>query len=339
MKQFKTVLFVIFLLSIVSIDSNAQRSFKKYRYYSIGGCLNAMNYVGDLDPGPSFLSPSIQFTRYNFGVTGLYRIKPRVSLRATVSYGRIKGDDAKSADYQTQNVNRLYRNLSFRNQIYEAKFDVVIDLFENKRKYTKRPDYTPYIFMGLAYFHHSPEGQNANGDWVNLKSLHTEGQGLDGGPKNYSTSQLALPLGLGFRYKLSKQWDIAFEVGWRFTLTDYIDDVGGVYYDKEKLTAEFGDESRMMSDKSYAGYISNPELAASADNYYGSVGLPSTYTYAGHATANDGWSGIGPGTNAGAYGGPGGQRGDLKGKKDVYIITGFHLTYIFPGKVVCPKFR
>jgi len=335
MKQFKSLFFVIFLLSLCTIDSNAQKNFRKYRYYSIGGCLNAMNYVGDLDPGPSFLSPNIRFTRYNLGITGLYRWKPRVSLRGTFSYGRIKGDDAESADYEQQNINRLYRNLSFRNQIYEFKFDVVIDLFENSRRYTKRVDYTPYMFIGLAYFHHNPQGKNQNGDWVNLKDLHTEGQGLPGGPKNYSRNQIALPIGLGFRYKLSKQWDLAFDIGWRFTLTDYLDDVAGKYYDKEALTAAYGDESRIMSDKSYAGYISNPELAAHADNAYN----PSTYQYPGHAEANDGWSGIGSGANAGAYGGPGCQRGDLKGKRDVYVVSGFHLTYIFPGKVVCPKFR
>ena len=331
MKQFKKVFFVLFLLSLCTIESSAQKSFKKYRYYSLGGCINAMNYVGDLDPGPSLLSPSIKFTRYNYGVTGVYRIKPRVSLRGTFSYGRIKGDDSKSADYQPLNVNRLYRNLSFRNQIYEFKFDVVIDLFENSRRFSKRPDYTPYMFVGLAYFHHNPQGQNANGDWVNLKDLHTEGQGLPGGPKNYSRNQIAIPLGVGFRYKLSKQWDIAFDIGWRFTLTDYLDDVGGTYYDKEALTKAYGDESRMMSDKSYQAYSTNPELAASVDNHYGAN--PQT-GYAGHPqNQNDGWTGIS------TYGQQGGQRGDLRGRRDVYIVTGFHLTYIFPGKVVCPKFR
>ena len=332
MKQFKVFFFVIFLLGINTMQANAQQGFKKYRYYSIGGCLNAMNYVGDLDPGPSFLSPSIKFTRYNFGVTGLYRLKPRVSLRGTISFGQIKGSDAQSADYQTKNVNRLYRNLSFRNDIIEVKADVVIDLFENRRRYTKRVDYTPYMFIGIAYFHHNPQGQDPNGNWVNLKDLHTEGEGMPGGPKNYSRNQVALPIGFGFRYKLSKQWDIAFDMGWRFTLTDYLDDVGGKYYDKQALTDKYGDESRIMSDRSYEAYSSNPELAASVDNHYQID--PVTTPYAGHSTvANDGWSGIN------VYGQPGQQRGDLKGKKDLYIVTGFHLTYIFPGKVVCPKFR
>ena len=35
----------------------------------------------------------------------------------------------------------------------------------------------------------------------------------------------------------------------------------------------------------------------------------------------------------------GGPRGDTKGRRDAYIVTGFHLTYIIPQKVICPKFR
>jgi len=336
MKQLYTFLTILFL-AVVSIHSVlAQQSFKKNRYYSIGGCLNAMNYVGDLDPGPSFASPSIKFTRYNIGLTGLYRLTPLVSLRGTLSTGEVAGSDAQSANYANQNVSRLYRNLSFQSQIYEVKADVVIDLIGNRGKYTKRPDYTPYVFAGVAYFHMDPMAKDPSGHMVHLHSLHTEGQGLPGGPKQYSLNQIALPIGAGFRYKLSKQWDLAFEIGWRFTTTDYLDDVSGKYYDKTKLTAAYGNESRIMSDRSYEAYSSNGELANSADTRAG-IGSGASgsgvNTTAGHATANDGWSQIN------GYGQAGQQRGSINGRKDMYIITGFHLTYIIPEKVVCPKFR
>lgn len=336
MKQVYTFLTILFLALFLGNAVYAQQSFKSHRYYSFGACLNAMNYIGDLDPGPSFLSPSIKFTRYNLGVTGLYRYTPRVSLRGTVSYGRIKGSDAESANYDNKNVTRLYRNLSFRNQIFEAKIDVVIDLFENRGKYTKRPDYTPYIFAGLAYFHHSPEAQSADGSWVSLRNLHTEGQGLSGGSKPYSLHQVAVPIGVGFRYKLAKQLDLAFEIGWRFTPTDYLDDVGGKYYDKQVLQDNYGDMSRIMSDRTFEGYSSNDELRNSIDNRYGE-GIPGngiSAPYAGHGPADaEPWYAV---KN---HGNPGDQRGDLKGRRDVYIITGFHLTYILPERIVCPKFR
>jgi hypothetical protein len=326
MKKIYTFL-TLFLLAMICQVAFAQQSFKKNRYWSIGGCLNAMNYVGDLDPGPSFLSPSIKFTRYNFGITALYRIEPRISLRGTFSYGRIKGADSESANYDDKNINRLFRNLSMRNQIYEFKMDVVIDLFENRGKYTKRPDYTPYIFAGLAYFHHNPEGLTPDGNWVSLRNLHTEGQGLAGGAKPYSLNQIALPIGVGFRYKLAKHLDLAFEIGWRFTTTDYLDDVGGKYYDKEQLQANYGDLSVIMSDRSYEGYQNNPEVQQAANDYYGGNPLHSPYPSSPQYISMIG------------YGANGDQRGDLKGRRDTYIITGFHLTYILPEKVICPKFR
>ena len=118
--------------------------------------------------------------------------------------------------------------------------------------------------------------------------------------------------------------DLAFEVGWRFTTTDYLDDVGGYYYDKNKLLAEKGQTSVAMSDRSYEGYLSDATLAESAAEHYGGTGL----------WADD----LGNPAIVG-YGKSGEQRGDKKGRKDLYVISGFHLTYIIPSKVICPKFR
>jgi len=318
MKRYYSIALIIGgLLLAFSYDSYGQKYNPSNRYFSIGGCLNAMNYIGEMDPGPSFVSPGIKFTRYNFGVTGLYRLKPRVSLRATVSWGRIAGSDEKNSNYAEKNIHRKYRNLNFRNDIIEVKADVVIDLFENRGKYNKRVDYTPYMFVGLAYFHHNPKGQTEDGNWVSLRELSTEGQGLEGGSKQYSLHQIALPIGLGFRYKLAKHLDLAFEIGWRFTTTDYIDDVGGDYYDKEKLRAAKGDLAVDMSDRSAEGYAKDQGIRDKA-----TLGTDSN----GNVAIN-------------GFGSAGDQRGDRKGRKDVYIITGFHLTYIIPAKVICPKFR
>ena len=318
MKRYYSIALIIGgLLLAFSYDSYGQKFNPSNRYFSIGGCLNAMNYIGDLDPGPSFVSPGIKFTRYNFGVTALYRLKPRFSVRGTVSWGRIAGSDEKNSNYAEKNINRKFRNLSFRNDIIEVKADVVIDLFENRGKYPKRVDYTPYMFVGLAYFHHNPKAQTADGNWVSLRELSTEGQGLDGGPKRYSLHQIALPIGVGFRYKLAKHLDLAFEIGWRFTTTDYIDDVGGNYYDKEKLRAAKGDLAVSMSDRSFEGYTDDQGIRDNAvlgTDSNGNIAIK-------------------------GYGSNGDQRGDKKGRKDLYIITGFHLTYIIPAKVICPKFR
>ncbi len=321
-RLYKLVLLSFLFSLFIVFDTKAQGFNSKYRYWSFGGAINAMNYVGEVDPGPSFLSPGIKFTRYNFGVAGMRRLGPRISVRGSFSFGRMKGSDFDNSTYSTRggasaDINRKSRNLSFFNNIYELKGDVVIDLIEHRGRYQKRPDFVPYLFVGLAYFHHNPKTE-FEGKTVNLRDMHTEGQGLiEGAPKPYSLHQIALPIGLGLRYKLSKQLDLGFEIGWRFTTTDYIDDAGGDYPDANELFAKAGRESVLLSYRSteVSGDINFTNLSTNEIITIDGI----TYYTKGDAVA----------------GGPRGTKKD----RDAYIITGLHLMYIIPSRVICPKFR
>jgi hypothetical protein len=308
-KSLQFVLLLLFFFLFEGAVHGQGASFKKFRYTSIGFCVNAMNYVGEVDPGPSFLSPGIKFTRPNFGVSYTYRLQPRMSVRGVVSWGILKGDDYQNAGFNNKDINRKFRNLSFRNNILEVKIDGIWDLWENKGRHTKRPDYTPYFFGGIAYFHHNPKAFY-NGSWVALQPLQTEG-------KSYSLHQVAFPVGLGFRYKLGKQWDLAFEMGWRFTLTDYIDDVSRSYVDKTTLGSQAAID---LSDRT-GELFGNGEIDSYVTAQGGFIDDPLTSS----------------GKRISGYGQAGDQRGDSN--RDWYIITGFHLNYIIPGRVICPKFR
>ena len=47
------------------------------------------------------------------------------------------------------------------------KADAIFDLFENRGKYNKRVDWTPYGFVGIAYFFMNPQADYGSG----LKSV------------------------------------------------------------------------------------------------------------------------------------------------------------------------
>lgn len=309
----KFALFIA-LVALLEVSSYAQGgpSFKKHKYTSIGVAINAMNYVGELDPGPSFLSPGIKFTRPNFAVTYTRRMAPRYSIRGAVSWGRVKGNDYDNASFSDKDVHRKFRNLSFRSSILEIKGDIVIDLWENRGRHTKRPDYTPYFFAGLAYFHMNPKTYY-QGSWVALEPLELEG-------KSFSLHQISLPIGLGFRYKLGKQWDLAFEMGWRFTLTDYMDGVSTNYVGKET----FGGNQVAIDLSDRSGELIGAEGKEEIAPYIAKQGVEfDPYNSTGYRVSG--------------FGAAGDQRGDSN--RDWYIVTGFHLTYIIPGRVICPKFR
>lgn len=305
---------------------------EKKRYTSYGISVNAMNYVGELDPGPSFISPSIRYTRPSVGLVLVRRMKPALSYRATFTYGRIKGDDYVSANENGKNYGRKQRNLNFRNDIFELKGDVVFDFIGHNERYEKRHEYVPYGFVGLALFYHNPVGQVPEGfgfpdegKWVKLKPLKTEGY-------NYKSLQAAIPFGLGFRYKLAKNWDLAFEVGWRFTFTDYLDDVSKEYNDPARLSAL----GRVMAFKSAYAAAKSPSMGTPrpiTDAY----GQPLLLTNGNGLTALSDYAGEYVDVDGGKQWKSDELRGDKN--KDWYIITGFHLTYIPPIKTVCPKFR
>lgn len=319
MKKFVSVFFLVMVLfSLVSTDGNAQRFSNRNRYAIVGVSLNAMNYFGDIVPEADFTSLRLKSTRPNIGVSYGYRMFPRITFEGNLSWGRITGDDRKSASAnEADNSPRYQRNLNFRNDIKELSARAVFDLFENRGAFARRPDFTPYGFVGVAVFHHNPKayynGTRMEQKYYELQPLGTEGQNISGQgyPEPYSKIQFSIPLGIGFKYKIDQNWDLGFEIGWRKTFTDYIDDVSGFYASKADLLANpsSGSTAAILSDRSN-------------DSGFNQVADPSAPGY----------------TSVMGFGQKGDQRGDST-DKDWYIITGIHLNYILPTRTRGPKFR
>jgi hypothetical protein len=76
----------------------------------------------------------------------------------------------------------------------------------------------------------------------------TEGQGLSGAASKYSRIALSFPLGLLFKFYISRTVTLGVELGLRKTTTDYIDDVSGNYYDNATLRSERGAMAADLAD-------------------------------------------------------------------------------------------
>lgn len=281
--------------------AEAQEFRKKDYYSSVAISLNAMNYFGDVVPNPTLTSLRAGASRPNVGLSLTRRLAPRLSVRAALSYGRITGEDSKAADPGDADARfRHHRNINFRNDLVELSAVGVVDLFANRYAYTRRPNFVPYVFGGIALFHHNPKGRVeggtvpgtlTKGDYLRLQPLRTEGQ-----KEGYSLTQIALPFGVGGRYRLNQKMDLSLEIGWRKTFTDYLDDVSGDY-----------------------------TAIANLDN--------DAARYFGHSvTRTDGGNGF---YN---FNGAGSMRGSSN-EKDWYIVTGFSLNYILVPNKAGAKFR
>ncbi|MBL0741793.1 DUF6089 family protein [Chryseolinea lacunae] len=304
---------------------------KEKVYNSIGISVNALNYYGDLAPRPSSFSTDISFTRPALGITFSHRFGPRYTLTAGFMYGTLKGSDAKSADEgdSENGVFRYRRNLSFRNRIKELSVVASFDLFPNSATYISRVKWTPYAFLGAAVFLHNPQAQapatdpQGNplpeaGKWVNLQPLGTEGQyaqlqegDVNNGIKPYKLVQIAIPFGLGARFRLNEVMDLSGELGFRYTFTDYLDDVSQNYVD--------------------LGVFGNNQLAKAMSDRASEISTPNT-TYVGR-----------DGGTYNVVAGYGSEfRDNVRGNKnnrDIYMVTTIRLSYILGKNFHRAKFR
>jgi hypothetical protein len=308
--------------------------FKSKAYNAFGFSLNALNYYGDVSPKPKQVSTDISFTKPALALSYMHRFGPRYTILGQFMYGSLRGSDSQSADFTDQENGkfRYQRNLSFRNRIKELTVVAYFDLFDNTAKYISRVKWTPYAYVGVTGFLHNPQAQAPDkdlqgaplpeaGQWVDLRPLGTEGQystldptDVNYGIKPYSKIQVAIPIGVGARFRLNDVMDLWAEVGFRYTFTDYLDDVSQNYVDLGVLD---GPLAKSMS------YRSN-ELPAGE--------LPPLQTY----TARDG-------LNYQTIPGYGQEYPDnLRGSKDdrdIYMVTSLRLTYIIGATFHKAKFR
>ena len=111
------------------------------KYTNVGVSVNAMNYFGDLAPTEDMFSTELSLTRAGFGIFAARRLGPRFSARASLSWGRIKGDDFEAADTNDELARfRYVRNLQFRNDIKELSVVGIIDFVENLSTHRSRKE-------------------------------------------------------------------------------------------------------------------------------------------------------------------------------------------------------
>ena len=102
--------------------------------------------------------------------------------------------------------------------------------------------FTLYAMGGIGGFYYNPLA-TFEGNTYELQPLGTEGQGLEAYPGRdfYSLYQIAVPFGGGLKFKINESLNFNMELSWRFTFTDYLDDVSTSYPNHEALVAARGE--------------------------------------------------------------------------------------------------
>jgi hypothetical protein len=288
----KKIIFILALvLSLLSNVSSAQ-----YRW-DYGLKVGAANYLGDIGgknlPRRDFVvDMHLASTRYSAGAYLRYKVNKRLAFSANFDWIRIADRDA-----YTSYAPRRARNANFRNDLLElggrAELTIWYDNDVGNKGYYN-PDFKVFMFAGLAGYSSNPKGQiysnggvQYGGEWFSLRDWKTEGQ-----KEAYSKYGLAIPLGIGAYFTYNKKWRVQWDLSWRTTFTDYLDDISTVY------TTPNSEDSRayeFVNNQTYQALLDglvaeNPQYTAndlSIENFQISPNPAAYQSPRGDATHND----------------------------------------------------
>lgn len=195
--------------------------------WDVGGSVGAANYLGEMGGKEltrrDFVSDmKISQTRTAASVFGRYKLSPMFSLKGSINYATIRG-----ADNLSLNPPRVGRNLSFRNNMFEAAAECQFFFYEVNdlgKTYRYKDNFRAYVGLGFGALYHNPKAEY-NGEWVALRPLLTENV-------PYTKVTLTIPASLGFYFTINKRQRVGWNMSWRTTMSDYLDDASTVYVDK-----------------------------------------------------------------------------------------------------------
>ena len=208
----KKIVFIFFIV-LVSSESYSQ-SFYRYRFdapWSVSASIGPTQYFGELYSLWKY-NEGIQ-PDWNANVAVRRTVGTYIRLRGDFTYYQISGQDPP-ADPRSL---RQPRNLHFRARNWEAAGIAEFHIKPVKVYNITRSFFNLYGFAGVGVSSNNPKAE-LNGTWVDLRPLQ-----LENNP--YEKHIIVFPTGIGMKYKLNVYTDLTIEMNYRWTLTDYMDDI------------------------------------------------------------------------------------------------------------------
>lgn len=223
MKRLLGFLIVAFLFN-VSVDAQAWRM---RRYEAIFG-IGTSHYFGDIggwskDENILGLKDfDLTQTRPNIYVGFRYKLFEDLAVKLNFTYGYLHGDDSGGTNDS--------RNFKFYTAIFEPSFQVEYSFIKEKEAMSYlmmkgrgmsqfRPSLSSYVFLGLG------------GAFFNI----TKKENLRYFDLNYTQAAFIIPVGIGLKLGLNTHWSIGFDLGGRFTTSDYLDGYTSEYSESKDV--------------------------------------------------------------------------------------------------------
>jgi hypothetical protein len=216
----KRISIILLVLLAIGSEGYSQR-WRLHRYRLFFG-VSSSNYFGDMGGAISesnwfgIKDLDINMSRPVFHVGALYKLTDIIDVKLNFNYGYISGSDANSKLEK--------RNFSFKSYIFEPSVQGMYTFYSSSagggsgRIFSRRGmlnNYSKinlYVFGGMGMVMFNPEVPQTQ-KVIERASEFSLGKKIT----------LVAPVGVGAYYILNSKWEVGFEVGGRFALTDYLD--------------------------------------------------------------------------------------------------------------------
>lgn len=163
--------------------------------------------------------------RYVYSLGLNYKVWPRTVFGAELSYFNLQATD-----------NNAQRNISFTSTNYEldvyGRFYFVEDIVRVAADRSRKPKrLKPYVHLGIGGLLYNPV--STYGPLTDSANILSEG-------RTYPGITFVIPAGFGLSYSFSHRVSILAELTYKYTFTDYLDDVGAVRGKSTGLNDSYG---------------------------------------------------------------------------------------------------
>ena len=257
------------LLSIIIVCFNihGQRFQQKW---TLGVFTGVSQYVGDiytpLEKMDSTVIPAI-------GFSAMYHANNRIGI---VAYGQITG--VQAADSNSKNPYWKERNLSFKSILLEggARLEFAFLPYQVNMRTAA---WAPYLSVGAFFSTFNPTTV-FRGDKIQLSDYGTNEV------NQYPLVMFGPTLGGGFKYNYKQNYTIGIHFDYKYTNTDYLDDISGNYFnpsdllgsDDSEITLILHDRSLEKDGKGLADERKRRDRDNRNDRYF-TLSVFGTYTF------------------------------------------------------------
>ena len=285
----RSLLYIVLVFAITGLYAQDRNSFSSYSLpgkpwwkinneygVSIGSSFMLSDLGGTVGRGRGFITDfDLIASRAVLGFNFRNNYSQRIAFKLNLAYTTLSADDenAKASFTAQEGFFRRIRQFNTRTHLGELVFTTEFN-FKPFVTGDLNTRFTPFIGVGVGTAYYQPQTM-VDGSWRNLRPLHTEGQMIRKNEllnnnsgnvqigyyplrEQYSLFTLVAPLHIGMKFNYSRNVMFVFEVAYRFTNTDYLDDVSRTYPQLDEVLITVGADPNSPDKRNEYNRFVNP---------------------------------------------------------------------------------